>query len=259
MRRRASLLVAALVLAVVGTAIVFGSATSREPAEAASAEPQTAVLVATQVVPAGTTGQQAVEQGLIALSDVPDRLVPEGALVDVVAIRDSAASSDLQPGEILLPARFVSTSVAGSLDIPDDKIALSVEVADAQRVAGFVRPGSEVAVFTTYQVTQPEDAAPAEPVVEEATRLLLPRVQVIAVGPTAFRTVGAAPTEESGVDGDSAAGQVDSAAMVTVAVDIAQAQKLAHAAQTGRLTLGLLSEQSRTGTDGADDNRTLFN
>ena len=33
--------------------------------------------------------------------------------------------------------------------IPDDKMAVSVELTDFERVAGFVNPGNEVAVFAT--------------------------------------------------------------------------------------------------------------
>ena len=36
-----------------------------------------------------------------------------------------------------------------NLVIPDDKMAVSVELTDFERVAGFVNPGSEVAIFGT--------------------------------------------------------------------------------------------------------------
>ncbi len=261
MQRRLLLIAVALVVALLGTAIVFSYSSNSAPA-AVAAEPQTRVLVAKAVIPAGTTGQAAVQKGLVALENVPKRLVPRGAIVDVVAVRDKESESDIQPGEILLPSRFISTSVAGSLDIPDDKVAISVQVTDAQRVAGFVKPGLDVAVFDTYEVNEPAQPAPkdeaAAPKVSEATRLLLPRVKVIAVGPTALRTIGT--TSAPGAkDGETpATGGTDMAALVTLAVSIDQAQKLAHAAQTGQLTLGLLNQKSRTGTSAADDNRTLF-
>lgn len=255
MRRRITLTAVALLLALFGTALIFNYSAGR-PAPAAAAEKQAVVLVATKMIPAGTTGRQALEQKLVALKEVPARLVPPGALVDIAPVQDQETATDLQPGEMLLPARFLDTTVAGSMEIPDDKVAISVQVADPQRVAGFVRPGSEVAVFATYPVTPP--AVPADntvPVVEEATKVLLPRVEVVAVGPTALRVHGTAEKDDQQ---PSAAGTTDTAALVTVAVSIEDAQRLAHTALTGRLTLGLLNKDSRTGVVPADDNRSLF-
>ena len=40
-------------------------------------------------------------------------------------------------------------AASSSLQIPDDKIAISVNLTDPARVAGFVNPGSEVAIFLT--------------------------------------------------------------------------------------------------------------
>ena len=260
MRRRILLIAAALAVALLGTTMVFGYSAKQAP-QAAAAEPQTRVLIAKKLIPAGTTGAKAVEQGLVALDEVPTRLLPPGALVDVIAVRDQEAGGDIQPGEVLLPSRFVSTTLAGSLDIPDDKVAVSIEVTDPQRVAGFVRPGLDVALFNTYEVLEPTQAATAGqalPKVTSATRLLLPRATVIAVGPTALKTVGAADRAEEGDDTASAQDPSELKALVTLAVSIEQAQKLAHAAQTGSITLGLLSKKSRTGTASADDNRTLF-
>ncbi len=268
--RRIFLLAAALAVALFGTAIVFVYSASRGP-QARATEPETQVLVASSLIPGGTTGAQAVERKLVAVKKIPSRLVPLGALTDVVAIREHEAAGDIQPGEILLPSRFVSTTLAGTLDIPDDKVAVSISVADPQRVAGFVRPGLDVAVFDTYEVKEPDDrnaelndedqdaGSAAVPLVKEATRLLLPRATVIAVGPTAAKVIGTARA-----DGDPAEGtqgvqdERGLHALVTLAVTIEQAQKLAHAAHTGKITLGLLSKESRTGTRAADDNRTIF-
>ena len=261
MTRRILLLAAALAIALLGTTIVFGYSASRAPEAAVAAEPQTRVLVAKELIPAGTTGAQAIKQGLVAMDAVPTRLVPPGALIDVVAVQDQESAVDIQPGELLLPSRFVSTALAGSLAIPGDKVAISIEVGDPQRVAGFVRPGLDVALFDTYEVLEPTQAATegqALPRVAHATRLLLTRATVIAVGPTALETIGAADPTAEGTETATAAGTGELRALVTLAVSIREAQKVAHAAQTGQITLGLLSKDSRTGTIAADDNRTLF-
>lgn len=264
MNRRIPLLVAAAVLAVVGLLALL-TAGPRQPATAEAAPTDTLpVLVATQPIPFGTSGQQAVDQQLVALKDLPAVAVPPGALVDVVPVRDLVTNTDIQPGEVLLQAKFLSRSDAGSVRIPDDRVAISVAVdTDAQLVAGFVRPGNNVAVFNTYAVEETQykplppgakelPAGTSLPKVDMATRLLLSSAQVLAVGRTTVQGLATAPP----------AGAQDQAEeqsfVVTLAVSIEEAQKLAHVSQTSKVTLALLTDRSRTGTTTADDNRTLF-
>lgn len=262
MSRRLVVLALALVLALAGTAGVLAYVSSVSD-RAAAAEEQFPVLVATQVIPAGTPAQQAQDAGLVDLVKVPRRTVPAAALQDLTGLADLVAAADIQPGEMLLRPKFVTTEVAGTMDIPEDKVSVTVKVADHQRVAAFVRPGSEVAVFGTYAV-EPLDVAPGQPTVDIDTRLLLPRATVVAVGPTALRSVGAQPVVTASDTGS--AGPTDPSSLVTLAVSIEEAQKLVHAAQSPTVTgsesnlyLGLLDGDSRTGTAGPDNNRTLFN
>ncbi len=264
MRRRIVLLTLALVLALVGTGLVFSYAKAR-PASAAPAEELRAVLTATKPIPAGTTGQEALEQRMVALKEIPAGLVPTGALVDIAPVQDQRAATDVQAGEILLPARFLPSAVAGGMDIPDDKVAISLEVQDPQRVAAFVRPGSEVAVFSTYMAkrvaAEPREAT--VPVVEEATKILLPRALVIGIGPNAERVFGTAEAAPQQDEGAAPAAKEVSAALVTLAVSIEDAQKLAHTAALASggkttITFALLNADSRTGQIAGTDNHTLF-
>ncbi len=262
MSRRIPLVVAALVLAVLGGLLLVNSAGDRGAEAAPAEEPaQAPVLVAKQLIAAGTTGQELADGGLVELKDMPIVAVPDGALVDVVLVRDMVVTADVQAGQMLLQADFRTRSDAGAVEIPDDKVAISVAVDPGFRVGNFVQPGSEVAVFTTYAVDQPQPkplppatsewpAGSAPPKVGDATRLMLPRALILAVGDTTVEGLAAAPVED---------GSEQSTVVVTLAVTIEEAQKLAHAAQVDKVTLALLSDASRTGTGSADDNRTLFN
>lgn len=269
MGRRVPLILAALLLALVGAVLVVTGG-GRSGAEASSSGVEQSqvvpVLVATQFIGAGTSGQELADGQLVELRDMPVVAVPPGALADVVPLREFVASADIQPGEMLMQAKFVSRSMAGSVRIPEDKVAVSVQVDAPQRVGSFVRPGTEVAVFATYSIEAPAAGAPlppgasewpegaGRPVVDAATRLMLPRAMVLAVDDTTVQGLAAEPAASEG----AAASGEEAAFVITVAVSVEEAQKLAHAAQTSRLTLALLSEQSRTGTGSADDTRTLF-
>ena len=68
--------------------------------------------------------------------------------------------------------------------IPDDKMAVSVELTDFERVAGFVNPGNEVAIFAT--ALDPVALLPdnKEQKLGSITRIVLTRVPVLGVGTT---------------------------------------------------------------------------
>jgi pilus assembly protein CpaB len=256
MKRRALLLLAALAIAVTGTLLVFAYA-SKTRAASAAPEEQVPVLQALKLIPAGTTGRQMTDLGLVQLTELPIRAVPAGALTDLVPVTDLAVSTDVQPGEMLFQGNFGDPQQLAGLQIPADKMAVSVQLADPQRVAGFVKPGSEIAVFATYAVKDLDQGRTGDPTVEKATRLLLPRAEVLAVGADAFGSVQP-PADASAETTQTAPAPQENVAIVTLAVTVEEAQKVAHGATTGELYLALLSPQSRSQTGPAVDNRNLF-
>jgi pilus assembly protein CpaB len=112
-----------------------------------------------------------------------------------------------------------------SLPIPPGKLAISVLLGDPQRVAGFVKPGSSVAIFLTL----PNASG------DRVTRTVLPKSLVIAVGPT---TALAAPSGEGNTE------DVPSA-ILTLGLTQRDAQKVILAQDLGDLYLGLLTARSR--------------
>ena len=239
----------AVVIALFGAGAVLTYA-SRADARAVAAQDTVQVLVAQKDILAGTGAEAA--QPLVKLSALPTTAVPAGALKDLESAAGQVVAQDVYAGQVLLAANFASKQLAGSIKIPDGKMAMAVQVQDPQRVGSFLLPGSDVAVFDTYDAPA-TDAKPAS--IE--TRLLLPKVKVIAVGPTALATVGGNAQQEvaeGGVVGPAAT----PTALITVAVDQFQALKLVHATQTGRLYFTLLSETSTTDGTATVDNSNLF-
>lgn len=233
MKRRFGLLLAALLVAVFGTSAIYAYV-NRVEAKTIDAGSPVDVLVAAARIPAGTTGSVVAQNKLATLQAVPQKNVPPGALTDLAGVDDKQLSSDVYPGEVLLAARFTDRSEArtGALAIPDNKIAISAQFDDPERVAGFVVPGSEVAIFNTAGGGSGTNDPPAR------TGVILPRVQVIAVGPSTLRS-----------DGATGAGQQQtSSAILTLALTQAEAEKLVLAQHTGDLYVGLLSEKSEVKT-----------
>lgn len=248
MLRRVGLLGVAVLLALFGTGLVYAYASGADSRAMAGQRP-VQVLVAVKSVPAEMSAAKAQEQGLLELRSLPSRAVPAGAVTDVAELAGRVTASEIFPGEVVLPGRFVDPSVSGALSIPAGMLAVSLELTDPGRVAGFVVPGSEVAIFDTFD--KPKESGAAE--VEQATRLLLPRVKVLAAGPTSVRS--------RAVESDSEQPAEDTpvpTSVLTVAVDQAGAEKLVHATQTGTVSFGLLTSNSTTGPSAGVDNSSLF-
>ncbi len=131
--------------------------------------------------------------------------------------------------------------------IPPGMTAVSVELCLEADVAGFVRPGSSVAVFDTYlrgNGSLQEACNPTRQVqggTTVITRVVLPKAEVLslAAGPaSSLATAAGSGTVQVSLSGSSAASQ--GAVFVTLAVTPDQAQRLIRVSLGGLPYLALL-------------------
>ncbi len=231
MGRRTILLIAALVVAALGTTLVFLYANRAEETAMAGQSP-VQVLVATASVPAGTSGASISQSGAMELKSMPAAAVPPAALSDITPVADLVSLAPIYAGQVLLEPMFGSQQQAsGGLTLPKGTVGVSVQLGDPERVAGFVQPGSNVAIFLTV--------AGAGSVADQQTKLLLDKVPVVAVGPTTM----AAGTAQDGTAPSNA--EAIPTAIITVALDQEQAQKLIQGKQSGSLQLALVNQDSK--------------
>lgn len=221
------MIVAALVAAL-GTGMVLLYVRGADIRAEASQQP-VKVLKAVQRIETGERVSDAQAAGKITLDTVPRKQVLEGAKDTVVGLEDDVALSTIYPNEQIIAAKFGPAGKASALTIPAGNIAISVTMSETGRVAGFVEPGNTVAVFATSSAGR--GAA-------DATRLLLPRVQVIAVGST---------TVDSPTPPEGAPPAVEQT-LVTLSVNQVQAEKLMFAASHGELSFALLNDKSKVAT-----------
>lgn len=225
MERRRILVVAAALVAALGAVMVFlyvrGADTRAE-----DRFQTTDVLVATQPIQVGETIEAASNAGKITKKPVTnDSLLPDHQ-VDLSALAGKVALTPIYPGEQIIASKF-GTAVAptSALQIPDDKIAISVNLTDPARVAGFVNPGSKVAIFLNG--TDPKQGKPF-------TQLLLPDVTVIGVGSTT--PVSTTTTDQTGAQTTEQLPRT----LLTLAVSQDEAQKVLFSQGNGELAFGLL-------------------
>jgi pilus assembly protein CpaB len=142
------------------------------------------------------------------------------------------------------------------LAIPEGKVAVSFEATMAQQVAGFVRPGSQVAIFATYHFTNDgkNKVAGGGGDTARGTTVLLSKVEVIAIGP-----YGQGTTTTTPLDGKAdQKGTAKPAVLVTVAVTAVEAAKLIQVAQSDALYLALLNDSSQVRPGVGVDSQSLF-
>lgn len=214
---------------IIGVALVLGalavyltnayfSGVEAEQERIAQEQELVRIAVASQDLPFGAplTGDT------VRLVNWPAQSVPQGAFTDMakfaggdVAIRPIAA------GEPILRSRISSRAVL-SENIPDDMRAVTIPVNDVAGVAGFVTPGDVVDVMMTRDIPNGDG--------DRVTSVVLENAQVLAID----RRASENSTEPQ---------ELRMATLLTNQID---AQRLALAAQSGRLTLALRNVENQT-------------
>lgn len=228
MGRRTFLLIAALVVAALGTVLIFLYVNNLEEDAIEGAAP-VEVLVATQQVAAGTNAADASNDGAFEIQTVPSSAAAPGSLTDITLISDQVALAPIFPGQQILAQMFGAPgSTSAGLSVPKDKLAMSIQLGDPERVAGFVAPGSNVTIFWTNG--------------EGETMVIIPEVNVLATGATTLATQ--VTTDETGESTTSEIPQ----AILTLETDQKQAQRIINAQANGALYFGLLGSGTETRT-----------
>jgi pilus assembly protein CpaB len=231
MERRRILVVAAALVAALGAVLVFMYVRGADT-RAQDQFQTTDVLVATQPIQSGETIDAASKAGKITKKAVANNSLLPDHQVDLAALTGKVAMTTIYPGEQIIASKFGTTAApASALQIPDDKIAISVNLTDPARVAGFVNPGSKVAIFLNG--TDSKKGTPF-------TELLLPDVTVIGVGSTT--PVSTTTTDQSGAQTTEQLPRT----LLTLAVSQDDAQKILFSQGNGELAFGLLPSDGKT-------------
>jgi pilus assembly protein CpaB len=266
MSRRIVTVVVALLVAFGGAAAVVAYARTADR-RALAGQQAVRAFVAVKTVPAGTTAGKAVAAGLIVPKLIARAAVPDDVLTSVDGeYGQLVATSAIQAGELVLRPRFAARGSAdGALLVPEGLLAVSVALDDPSHVGAFVAVGSKVAVFDTFDVleTDTHDVTPAGDRLTDrheylrATRLLLPAVEVLAVGTSTTQLPAREPDQKQGSSMTSQSAAT-ATALFTVAVTQRQAEILVHGSRTGTLTFALLGPDTQAVPGRGADDRRLF-
>ena len=159
MGRRTVLLIVAALIAALGTGMVFLYVRGADSRAEASQQPVQVLKAVAQIEPGETlAGAQAA--GKLVLGTVPRKQVLTGAVNSVGALGDKVSLTTIYPNEQIVSAKFGDSGEQQTLTIPDGNIAISVNLSDTGRVAGFVSPGANVAIFSSSNGDQGTAAPP---------------------------------------------------------------------------------------------------
>ena len=227
MGRRTVLLIVAALIAALGAGMVFLYVRNADTRAEASQQPVQVLKAVAQIEP-GETLADAQSKGKLQLGTVPRKQVLPGAVDSVGALGTKVALSTVYPNEQIITAKFGAAGDQQTLTIPDGNIAISVNLTDTGRVAGFVSPGSNVAIFASTTAGG-----------KDTTRLLLQKVPVIAVGATTV--VSQTTTDAAGAQTTEQLPKT----LFTLSVSQAEAEQVIFAAGHGDLSFGLLNNTSK--------------
>jgi len=231
-------LIVAALIAALGTGMVFLYVRGADNRAEANQQPVQVLKAVAQINP-GETMAAAQSAGKIQVGTVPRAQVLSGAVNSVSGLENKVALSTIYPNEQIITAKFGSSGEQSNLTIPDGDVAISVSLSDTGRVAGFVNPGANVAIFTADPKNQ-------------ATRLLLPSVQVIAVGTTTV--VSTTSTDPSGAQTTEQLPKT----LFTLAVNQDDAERIIYASKKGELTFALLNDKSKVKSGPGVSDSNLF-
>jgi pilus assembly protein CpaB len=240
MGRRTVLLMVAALIAALGAGMVLLYVRNADTRAEASQQPVQVLKAVAQIEP-GETLADAQSKGKLQLGTVPRKEVLPGAVNTVGALGTKVALATVYPNEQIITAKFGAAGDQQTLSIPKGNIAISVNLTDTGRVAGFVSPGSNVAIFASTTAGG-----------KDTTRLLLQKVPVIAVGATTV--VSQTTTDAAGAQTTEQLPKT----LFTLAVNQDDAERIIYASKKGELTFALLNDKSKVKSGPGVSDSNLF-
>lgn len=242
MSKRTIALVVAIALAALAAVALVSYVGNIEERELAEQEPVT-VFRAKLTIPAGTSAADAESQGLIETATVAKAIVPATAITSLTDISGKVASVTIPPSEVLILDRWVAPGQAGSsLTIPQNRVALTIEVGIPPGVAGFIRTGDSISIIAT---------APGGQNGQNRSQFIVQDIEVLATGRRVITVT------QEGSQGESTETPVDRV-LLTLAVTPTQAERIVFGQSTGQLYFTLLPPNFRPGNTSGRTVNNLF-
>jgi Flp pilus assembly protein CpaB len=218
MAKRSNVIVSiGVALFVVGAAATYLIARDRGTS-ASAAGGQVSVLYADKDIVAGTTGENAVNSGMVKSKSVAADSKPATALTDNSQLVGKTAQVNVPEGSVITADQFQQAQTRiGTVKIPPGHTALAIQLANTAGVAGFAGAGDKVDIYGVVKANSPP-----------AAHLIMQDIDVLNVNGT---TLAANPGQPGG------AGPV-----FLLSVTPAQAERLVYLTSFEQLYFSLVAK-----------------
>ena len=260
--KRVLAVIAAVVLAAVGTFVVLSYARGAE-ARALAGEETIEVLVATEAIAQGTLAQD-IAESQVEVKLIPAKIQTPGSIGDrgelSTELKGRVTSVDLVAGEQLLESRFIDPQVAAAqseVDVPEGLLEVTVALEPQRALGGKLTPGETVAVLASFdpfdlqidRTTATEEGTEAEEIDKQSpntTGIILHKILVTDVQ---LGQASSAPVEgEEETEGQPEVAP-EGSLLVTLAMDAPSVERFIFAQEHGRMWLaGETEDDSEAGT-----------
>lgn len=175
-----------VILFIAGSAIAYASVkgASKGSGTNVQAPVSTSAVVAKSNIPAGTTGQQMVSSGMVAIELIPTKSYSPTDLGSLSGLNDEVLSQSITKGHAISSTQL--TASTSSISLPTGMNAVTVTLSGTDALAGYLQPGSRVDVYANIKSlsTAPNAAASASSLPVPCTELAMSDIQVLDVEST---------------------------------------------------------------------------
>lgn len=178
------LVVIGVILFIAGGAIAYASvksASKHSGSQTIVAGTTTSAVVAKQNIPAGTTGQAMVSQGLVALELVPTKTYSPSDLSSLQALQDEVLTAPVKQGNAVSSTELIAST--SSISVPTGLDAMTVSISGAGNLAGYLQPGGHVDIYANITKVSTNSAA-SNTLPLPCTELAMADIQVLDVSQT---------------------------------------------------------------------------
>lgn len=255
--------IAALVVAIIGTVLLFNYVQGADRRALANTETED-VLVVKQEIPAGTPASQLNEY--VVTKAVPRTAVAADRVADLGDLGSKVTSVALVPGEQLINSRLVDAGAflgPARVEVPAGLQEITVRLGIDRVVGGQVHAGDTVGVFISLGNggSSSEGGAPASGNGTQLTfhKVLVTAVQFSSGAPAQTQSEATQASSDGSLNADSDKKQTSSDSyLITLARNAVDAEKLVYAAEFGKIYLSKEPADATEGTSGVVNQTKVF-
>jgi Flp pilus assembly protein CpaB len=174
-----------VLLFIAGSAIAYvsveGASKHTSTGANATAPVTTSAVVAKANIPAGTTGQTMISNGLVALELVPTKSYSPSDLSSLQGLSSQVLTTSVTKGRPISSADL--TASASSISLPSGMDAATVTLTGTEALAGYLQPGARVDVYANITKVSTDSAATSTLPIP-CTELTMANVEVLDVQST---------------------------------------------------------------------------